>query len=170
MTEETEETGGTGRAVTAAGGGAGGNTAFGRPMSVSAGGGVGYGAGGGGLAYAGPADSAPPPARQVPSVGRVVHYQAPGDSTGRFPPACRAATITEVGGWVRVDGAGPPDRPGPEVAAGTIRTITERWEPEACTLHVTNPTGVFLNGPIPHAEPEGDQRPRGFSWHWPERV
>jgi hypothetical protein len=103
-------------------------------------------------------------------VGRVVHYQAPGDRTGRFPPACRAATITEVGGWMRVDGVGPPDRPGPEVAAGTIRTVVERWDPEACTLHVANPTGIFLNGPIPHAEPEGDQRPRGFSWHWPERV
>lgn len=31
-----------------------------------------------------------------PSVGRTVHYVAPGSADGRFPPAHRAAIITEA--------------------------------------------------------------------------
>lgn len=33
-----------------------------------------------------------------PSVGRVVHYVARGSADGVFPPVCRAAIITDVGG------------------------------------------------------------------------
>lgn len=102
-----------------------------------------------------------------PAVGRVVHYRAPGSADGTFPAACRAATITEVGGWITDAVAGPDGPPAP----GTLRTLTQRWDPEALTLHVTNPTGIFLNGPITHHEPAPDGTPPpGFTWHWPERV
>lgn len=33
---------------------------------------------------------------QRPSVGRVVHYTAPGSGDGVYPQACRAAMVTEV--------------------------------------------------------------------------
>lgn len=33
-----------------------------------------------------------------PLIGRVVHYVSRGSADGRFPPACRAATVTEVDG------------------------------------------------------------------------
>jgi hypothetical protein len=31
-----------------------------------------------------------------PSIGRIVHYVAPGSADGTYPPAHRAAVITEV--------------------------------------------------------------------------
>lgn len=33
-----------------------------------------------------------------PSVGRVVHYASLGSADGEFPPACRAAIVTDVDG------------------------------------------------------------------------
>lgn len=37
----------------------------------------------------------------VPSIGRTVHYVAPGSADGTFPPAHRAAIITDVDGHGR---------------------------------------------------------------------
>lgn len=80
--------------------------------------------------------------RQVPSIGRVVHYVSYGTPGGEFKPACRAAIISEV--------AASP-------------------ESEVVGLVVLNPTGLFFHslasGGCPH-----DEDHAGGSWHWPEMV
>lgn len=82
-----------------------------------------------------------------PSVGRVVHYLSRGSADGVFAPACRAATVTEVGEGGRVG------------------------------LCVQNPDGLFFlpltrggaeYGPMPGLD--GGSPPAGGTWHWPERV
>ncbi|MEU5834454.1 hypothetical protein ABZ820_12390 [Streptomyces diacarni] len=83
-----------------------------------------------------------------PSVGRTVHYVSHGtpprgDGSQAFPPACRAAVVTET----------DPDDPG------------------RVGLAVLNPTGQFFHplaaGGSVHAEADTGL---GGSWHWPERV
>lgn len=106
-----------------------------------------------------------------PSIGRIVHYVARGSADGKFPPTCRAATITEVGDAGRVG------------------------------LVVVNPTGLFFHpladdggGVAYHDGAETPGSPhcpnraqhgspfrycacgwteashRGGTWHWPERA
>lgn len=58
----------------------------------------------------------------TPSVGRIVHYVARGSADGRFPSACRAAVVTEVGTG------------------------------EVVSLAVLNPTGVFFDEHIAYGE------------------
>lgn len=81
-------------------------------------------------------------AEQVPSVGRIVHYQSYGTAGGEFQPQCRAAIITEV------EGPAPADA---NVYVG---------------LAVLNPSGLFFDQHIPQDE----NGKRGGTWHWPERV
>jgi hypothetical protein len=81
-------------------------------------------------------------------VGRVVHYLSRGSADGVFAPACRAATVTEVGDGGHVG------------------------------LCVQNPDGLFFlplsrdggaaYGPMPGLE--SGEPPAGGTWHWPERV
>jgi hypothetical protein len=82
------------------------------------------------------------------AVGRIVHYVSHGtpirsDGSQQFPPACRAAVITEVD-------ADDPGRVG---------------------LAVLNPTGQFFHplsaGGSVLADGAGQV---AGSWHWPERV
>lgn len=96
---------------------------------------------------------------QLPSVGRDVHYVSRGSADGVFPPACRAAKVTEVGGDTSVDV--------PNVG-----------------LCVTNPDGHFFhplskNGGIAydggHAHTEDLAMCDTLfhepgTWHWPARV
>ncbi len=88
---------------------------------------------------------------QRPSVGRVVHYVARGSKDGRFPPACRAAIVTEVG------------------ESGVIG------------LCAINPAGLFFHSLDAGGCEEANHRqgagePGTFvigtpgTWHWPERV
>jgi hypothetical protein len=104
----------------------------------------------------------------VPSVNRKVHYRSFGTPGGEFPPACRAATITEVGAWVTVE----TERHNPHYPpmAGDRRTVTEVWEPEACALQVSNPAGLFFDTACRHVEPDANGEIPGGTWHWPERV
>jgi hypothetical protein len=106
---------------------------------------------------------------QVPSVGRIVHYVSHGtpvrpDGSQAYTQQCRAALITEVGQWVTTD---------EDVEdlgdAGRSRTLHQIWYSEACSLFVTNPTGVFLNGAGAACRHDEDLR-LGGTWHWPERV
>jgi hypothetical protein len=85
-----------------------------------------------------------------PSVGRMVHYVSRGSADGVFPPACRAATVTEVG------------------------------EDGNVGLCVQNPTGLFFHpladrGGVEHAGggtgPDlGCGGAQAGTWHWPDRV
>lgn len=96
-----------------------------------------------------------------PTVGRIVHYVARGSADGVFPPACRAAIVTEVD---------PQDDGG-------------------VGLCVLNPTGQFFNRGIEYddgrmvpserddglgAGPSTDLcdglEHRGGTWHWPART
>lgn len=90
------------------------------------------------------------PARFRPSVGRIVHYVSHGtpvreDGNRAFPPACRAAVVTEV----------DPD------------------DPDRIGVAVLNPTGQFFHplaaGGVTHLA-VGEQPPAGGTWHWPEVV
>ncbi|MER7047722.1 hypothetical protein [Streptomyces jumonjinensis] len=87
----------------------------------------------------------------APSIGRIVHYVSHGtpvldDGTRAFPPACRAAVVTEVD-------LADPDRVG---------------------LAVDNPTGRFYHplaaGGCRRADGGCTDPAAGGSWHWPERV
>jgi hypothetical protein len=83
---------------------------------------------------------------QTPSVGRIVHYVSYGTPGGEYQSECRAAIITEVGQHPDADGT--------------------------CGLVVLNPTGMFFNRNIAHAEDKavgGSAHPAG-TWHWPERI
>jgi hypothetical protein len=76
----------------------------------------------------------------TPTVGRIVHMTSRGSADGQFPPATRAAIITEV---LPAGNAG-----GPRV-----------------NLCVLNPTGLFFDLSVPYAE-----EPTPGHWSWPPRV
>lgn len=95
---------------------------------------------------------------QIPSVGRVVHYQSHGspvrpDGTQAYTPECRAAIITEVGDWP--DGISEADRPNIAVPVG---------------LCVLNPTGLFFRTIAEGGCMQSELGREGGTWHWPERV
>jgi hypothetical protein len=77
---------------------------------------------------------------KVISIGRTVHYVAPGSADGRYPPAHRAAIVVE-----------------------NERTPDGDYVP---TLLVLNPTGIHFATRVPF-DPTGERR---YSWHWPEYV
>lgn len=106
----------------------------------------------------------------TPSVGRVVHYVSRGSADGVFPPACRAAIITEIGvdrAELRSHGEKEP-LAAREFVNGTVG------------LAVLNPTGLFLDRGIEHSEAYPMGSPAGRvcdpskhtpgTWHWPARV
>lgn len=104
------------------------------------------------------ADATPnTPTTPAPTVGRVVHYVSYGTPGGEFPSVCRAALVTEVGGWV--------DDITTHLEEGR-RLVEQVYDPELCALVVLNPTGQFFNT-CRHDETPG--RPGG-TWHWPERA
>ncbi|ASR85303.1 hypothetical protein SEA_CAIN_3 [Mycobacterium phage Cain] len=73
----------------------------------------------------------------TPTVGRIVHYQSYGTPGGEYLPEPRAAVITAV------------------LGAGVV------------SLCVLNPTGLFFNESVRHAE--GDA-PTPGCWNWPPRA
>jgi hypothetical protein len=92
-----------------------------------------------------------------------VHYVSQGspilpDGGQVYPSVCRAATVTEAGAWI-TDSVMPD-------SAGTTRTLTQHWQPDACALAVSNPTGQFFPTAIEHDE--AGHAPG--TWHWPERI
>lgn len=102
------------------------------------------------------------PTAARPALGETVHYQAHGSADGSYPPACRAATVTDVGQWITTRTL--PD-PTPSSGAPPTRMLEQQWEQDAVALHVTNPTGVFVNGGIVHDGAPQDRA--GGTWHWP---
>jgi hypothetical protein len=81
-----------------------------------------------------------PPAGPQPAIVRAVHYVARGSADGRFPKACRAATITEVG------------------------------EDGLVGLMVMNPTGLFFHSLADGGCAHDAEEKAGGTWHWPERI
>ena len=78
--------------------------------------------------------------KQVPSVGRVVHYVAYGTPSGEYQTgANRAAIVTDV------HNPGEPD--------------------SVLSICVLNPTGMFFKVGICH-----DEGCNPGTWHWPEFV
>lgn len=77
---------------------------------------------------------------QLPSVGRAVHYVARGSADGKFPKACRAATVTEMG------------------------------EVGVVGLMVANPTGLFFHSLADGGCAQDEEGQAGGTWHWPEMV
>lgn len=76
----------------------------------------------------------------TPSVGRDVHYTAPGSADGTFPLAHRAAKITSLG-------SDDDDR-------------------QCVNLIVFNPQGIHF----PMRVPRDDTATKPYTWHVPERV
>lgn len=102
----------------------------------------------------------------TPAVGRSVHYVARGSADGVYPPACRAAVITEV---ERID----PDG------------YRQDGDQPNLGLCVLNPTGIFLlglgdNRGVRHGAGHHDDASRSTlcggqhyppgTWHWPVHV
>lgn len=91
----------------------------------------------------------------TPSVGRIVHYVSHGspvlpDGSQKYAPQTRAAIITAV-----TLSEGPSDE--------VVTTVS---------LAVLNPTGLFFDADVPHADGPSDPSARavGGSWHWPPRI
>lgn len=109
------------------------------------------------------------------AIGRTVHYVSYGTKNSEYTPECRAAIITEVGQWVTLTEENSVD-PGElmrllptavNVKADNNRVLVQEWHPEACSMSVHNPTGVFFNsGGVPIEHDEETKKPG--SWHWPE--
>lgn len=98
-----------------------------------------------------------------PSVGRVVHYVSYGTPGGEYASVCRSATVAEVGAWMH----DPNETEIKELVGldgAKRRTILQVFEPEACALVVSNPTGQFFN------VCRHDEGQKPGTWHWPERV
>jgi hypothetical protein len=93
-----------------------------------------------------------------PRVGLDVHYVSLGSKDGRYPQVCRAAEITEVGGW-RTTAVSHH-----EGGAGSARTLTQVFDDTRCHLMIFNPSGQFFK--------ECDYRafdpsqPAGGTWHF----
>jgi hypothetical protein len=110
----------------------------------------------------------------TPAVGRAVHYVSYGTPRGEYLSVCRAAQVAEVGAWMPYSIVADEG----ELSDGRrTRTRTEVWEPEACALVVSNPTGLFFNT-CDHDEGGTSDTPgaptaRSYTpgtWHWPERI
>lgn len=108
--------------------------------------------------------------REIPTVGRAVHYVSYGTPGGEYGQRCRAATVTEVGAWI--DQEVTEDGPG-------LRTVRQRWDRRALSLHVANPTGLFFREAAVLGDGEdattethmcGGLAYPGGTWHWPVIV
>lgn len=105
---------------------------------------------------------------RTPLLGGTVHYVSFGTPGGEYRSQCRAATITEVGGWLTIEAV----LVGPVGGRPQRRHLTQEFHGDACALLVTNPTGLFLNDAIRHDEAAASDPalPRPFpggTWHWP---
>lgn len=96
-----------------------------------------------------------------------VHYVAYGTPAGEYPSTCRAATVTQVGGWRTITETVPARPPAELTGAGHAleRVLHQMWDAEVAALHVTNPEGVFLKE-CPH-----DETTRlGGTWHFSDNC
>lgn len=114
-----------------------------------------------------------------PGVAHTVHYVSHGtpvraDGTQAYTKQCRAAVITEVGGWVTEHIEELPARDD----GRRRRVLTQVWDGDRVGLKVDNPTGLFFHsiadGGCKHDE-GGDVADwscsgwdyEGGTWHWP---
>ena len=113
------------------------------------------------------AESATARVAPKPAIGRAVHYVSFGTPGGEYGKCCRAATITDIGGW-RTTITQQDDE--------THRILHQKWDPDMMGLVVHNPTGTFNNTTVPYDSGEpGTEDPQmcdglehpGGSWHYP---
>lgn len=98
------------------------------------------------------------------TICRMVHYRSYGTPGGEYAPRCRAAVVTEVGGWVTVEvkeSQGGGD-------GVTERWLRQQWDPETCSMQVFNPSGTFLNA-VPRDSLDEPEH-LGGTWHWPSEC
>lgn len=80
-------------------------------------------------------------------IGMSVHYVSLGDKDGKFPQACRAATITEI-------------RKG---APGNVGLVV--LNPTGDFFHPLSAGGCDQQEPAPFTEKDGFDMPSGGTWH-----
>lgn len=85
--------------------------------------------------------------QQIPSVGRIVHYQSHGSPNGQHKSEPRAAIITAVR----------------EAPNGTL--VEAAPTGQVVDLCVLNPTGMYFDRETPFSE-----TPKPGCWNWPARV
>lgn len=99
----------------------------------------------------------------TPTIGRVVHYVSYGTPGGEYASECRAAIIT---GLHHSDAPGAPDWKG-----DTQQPAEGQEQPppyvDCIDICVLNPTGLFFNEGVKY---DAAEKPKGGTWHWPERV
>lgn len=121
----------------------------------------------GGLVLVPAPESEEEPAKWVPParITQTVHYVSYGSADGRYASTCRAATVAEVGVWMRVSAQEDPEQEG-------ARTVREEFRPDACALVVHNPKGIFWDDCPRREEAEtaldGSVFYPGGSWHTSE--
>lgn len=98
-----------------------------------------------------------------PTVGCIVHYVSYGTPGGEYTSQCRAAVVTATG-----VGNSFEVRNG----AGEVVVTMDDDDPLVASLCVLNPTGMFFREKVPYQHPDNGPhgRPRGGTWHWPERA
>lgn len=95
---------------------------------------------------------------QTPSIGRIVHYVSYGTPGGEYRSQCRAAIVTSVH---------PVEHP-----ADKAYLIEDGYDVALCVL---NPEGQFFNRHVPYEQWDSNEaseglKPKGGTWHWPERT
>ncbi len=110
-----------------------------------------------------------------------MHYVSHGtpilpDGTQAYTSQCRAARITEVGGWVTAE----TEEDSRAADAPRRRILHQEWDPSLVGLEVATPTGLFFHslagGGCAHDPGRADvpsfwvcdgRSHSGGTWHWP---
>lgn len=99
--------------------------------------------------------------KQLPSIGRIVHYTNLGDKDGRYPPEIQAAMITGVYKLKANAVEGEPNEAEAHVKANQVGDVPSSMFAD---LRIFYRTGEFLMERVPYSE-----GPARGHWNWPPR-